>query len=35
MDLPAPGAQGVLFAQWASFGGHAMYVKNNRLHLRL
>ena len=32
VDLPAPGAQGVLFAQGARFGGHALYVKNNRLH---
>jgi arylsulfatase A-like enzyme len=32
VDLPAPGAQGVLFAQGARFGGHALYMKNNRLH---
>ena len=32
VDLSAPGAQGVLFAQGARFGGHALYVKNNRLH---
>jgi arylsulfatase len=32
VDLPAPGAQGVLFAHGARFGGHALYVKDNRLH---
>lgn len=32
VDIPAPGAQGVLFAHGARFGGHALYVKNNRLH---
>ena len=32
VDLPAPGAQGVLFAQGSHFGGHALYVKENRLH---
>ena len=32
VDLSAPGAQGVLFAQGARFGGHALYVKNHRLH---
>ncbi len=32
VDLPAAGAQGVLFAQGALFGGHALYVKDNRLH---
>ena len=26
------GAQGVLFAQGARFGGHTLYVKDNRLH---
>jgi arylsulfatase A-like enzyme len=31
-DIPAPGAQGVLFAHGSRFGGHALYVKNNRLH---
>jgi arylsulfatase A-like enzyme len=31
VDLPAPGAQGVLFAQGRRFGGHALYVKDNRL----
>ena len=29
---PRPGAQGVLFAHGARFGGHALYVKDNRLH---
>jgi arylsulfatase A-like enzyme len=29
--IPAPGAQGVLFAQGSRFGGHALYVKGNRL----
>jgi len=32
VDVPAPGAQGVLFAQGSHFGGHALYVKDNRLH---
>jgi arylsulfatase len=32
VDIPAPGAQGVLFAIGSRFGGHAMYVKDNRLH---
>jgi arylsulfatase len=32
VDLPAPGAQGVLFAHGSPFGGHALYVKDNRLH---
>ena len=32
VDIPAPGAQGVLFAMGARFGGHALYVKDNRLH---
>jgi arylsulfatase A-like enzyme len=31
VDLPAPGAQGVLFAIGSRFGGHALYVKDNRL----
>jgi Sulfatase len=31
-DIPAPGAQGVLFAHGSRFGGHALYVKDNRLH---
>ena len=32
VDIPAPGAQGVLFAHGSPFGGHALYVKDNRLH---
>ncbi len=32
VDIPVPGAQGVLFAQGALFGGHALYVKDGRLH---
>jgi arylsulfatase len=32
VDIPAPGAQGVLFAHGSRFGGHALYVKGNRLH---
>jgi arylsulfatase A-like enzyme len=32
VDIPALGAQGVLFAHGARFGGHALYVKDNRLH---
>jgi len=32
VDIPGPGAQGVLFAIGARFGGHALYVKDNRLH---
>jgi len=32
VDLPAPGAEGVLFAHGSLFGGHALYVKENRLH---
>jgi arylsulfatase len=32
VDIPRPGAEGVLFAQGARFGGHALYVKGGRLH---
>ena len=32
VDIPAKGAQGVLFAHGSPFGGHALYVKDNRLH---
>ncbi len=32
VDIPAAGAGGVLFAQGSHFGGHALYVKDNRLH---
>ncbi len=32
VDIPAPGVEGVLFAQGSRFGGHALYVKDNKLH---
>ena len=32
VDIPAPGASGVLFAHGSHFGGHTLYVKDNRLH---
>jgi arylsulfatase len=32
VDIPAPGASGVLFAHGSNFGGHTLYVKGNRLH---
>jgi hypothetical protein len=32
VDIPGPGAQGVLFAHGSRFGGHAAYIKDNRLH---
>jgi arylsulfatase A-like enzyme len=32
VDIPAGGAQGVMFAMGTRFGGHALYVKDNRLH---
>jgi arylsulfatase len=32
VDIPAPGAQGAMFAHGARFGGHSLYVKDNRLH---
>jgi arylsulfatase len=32
VDIPKRGAEGVLFAQGSRFGGHALYVKDNRLH---
>ena len=32
VDLPDAGAEGVLFAHGSRFGGHALYVKDNRLH---
>ena len=32
VDIPAPGAEGVLFAFGSRFGGHALYVKDDRLH---
>ncbi len=32
VDIPAPGAEGVLFAHGSRFGGPSLYVKDNRLH---
>jgi arylsulfatase len=32
VNIPAAGAEGVLFAMGSRFGGHALYVKDNRLH---
>jgi arylsulfatase A-like enzyme len=32
VDIPAPGAEGVLFAHGSRFGGHTLYVKDSRLH---
>lgn len=32
VDIPDTGADGVLFAQGSKFGGHALYVKDGRLH---
>ncbi len=32
VDIAVPGAEGVLFAHGSAFGGHALYVKDNRLH---
>jgi arylsulfatase len=33
VDIPGPRApQGILFAMGSRFGGHALYVKDNRLH---
>jgi arylsulfatase len=32
VDIPAPGAEGVLFSHGSPFGGHTLYVKDNRLH---
>nr|WP_241835329.1 hypothetical protein [Pseudofrankia asymbiotica] len=31
VDIPGPGASGVLFAHGGRFGGHSLYVKNGRL----
>jgi arylsulfatase len=31
VDIPGPGAAGVLFAHGSWFGGHSLYIKNNRL----
>src|SRR5262249_414271 len=32
VDIPGPGSNGVLFAHGSRFGGHALYVKDGRLH---
>jgi arylsulfatase A-like enzyme len=32
VDIPDGSAEGVLFAHGSRFGGHALYVKDNRLH---
>jgi arylsulfatase A-like enzyme len=32
VDVPERGAEGVLFEHGSRFGGHTLYVKNNRLH---
>src|SRR4051812_29015331 len=32
VDIPEAGAEGVLFAHGSRFGGHALYVRDNRLH---
>ena len=32
VDIPAPGAQGVLFVHGSRFGGHALYIKDSQLH---
>jgi arylsulfatase len=32
VDLPTSAAEGVLFAHGSRFGGHALYVKDRRLH---
>jgi arylsulfatase len=32
VDLPSGAAEGVLFAHGSRFGGHALYVKDRRLH---
>jgi arylsulfatase len=32
VDIPEPGASGVLFAHGSRFGGHTLYVKDGRLH---
>ncbi|MGP0051621.1 MAG: arylsulfatase [Solirubrobacteraceae bacterium] len=32
VDIPSGGASGVLFAHGSHFGGHTLYVKDNRLH---
>jgi hypothetical protein len=32
VDIPAPGAEGVPLAHGSRFGGHALYIKDDRLH---
>ncbi|OKI26869.1 arylsulfatase [Streptomyces sp. CB03911] len=32
VDIPGPGAAGVLFAHGGRFGGHALFVRDDRLH---
>ena len=32
VEIPASGAEGVVFAHGSRFGGHALYVKDGRLH---
>lgn len=32
VDIPGPGAHGVLFAHGGRFGGHTLFVRDNRLH---
>jgi arylsulfatase len=32
VDIPAAGANGVLFAHGSAFGGHALYIRDDRLH---
>ena len=32
VDIPGPGAEGVIFAHGSLFGGHSLYVKDSRLH---
>jgi len=32
VTIPGPGAQGVLFAHGSRFGGHCLYVRDDRLH---
>ncbi|MFI7166802.1 arylsulfatase [Rhodococcus erythropolis] len=32
VDIPEPGAAGVLFSHGGRFGGHSLYIKDNRLH---
>src|SRR6266699_6687897 len=32
VEIPASGAEGVVFAQGSRFGGHSIYVKDGKLH---